>query len=204
MAFCTITDLANFLQVTIDAGNAAATRAIAEATAAIVTYCGQTIEKVEDDEYTFDVPAGQSKLFLPELPVIAVSEVVEDGEELDADDHYKLGNHGILYRVNAKWVSGIQIVTVTYDHGYATIPEIVKDVCVRAAARSYQSGLRAAALAGVPGVSATSLGDYSVSYSGEQAGGGAGVDGGTLGASAAPILLPSEKRMLDHYKLRSA
>jgi hypothetical protein len=99
-----------------------------------------------------------------------------------------------------KWVSGVQIVTITYSHGYAVIPEDIVDVCTRAAGRAYQSGLRASVLAGVPGVNATSIGDYSVQYSSEQGGGPSA--GGTLGASAAPILLPSEKAILARYRIK--
>ena len=51
----------------------------------------------------------------------------------------------------------------------------------------------------MPGVQGMTLGDYQVQYAAESAGGGGG-----LGASAAPILLPSEKRVLDRYKLKGA
>lgn len=203
-AFCTIDDMADFLQLAIPAGNASALRAITEASAMIQNYCRQVIEQVEDDEYTFDVLAGQTKLFLPQLPVTAVSEVVEDEETLTVEDDYKLGNHGILYRIGGKWAEGIQIVTVTYTHGYPvddynSLPDDIVSICTRAAARAYQAGLKAAALAGVPGVQATSIGDYSVQYASDQPGGAAG---GLLGISAAPILLPSEKAILDHYRVR--
>jgi len=201
-AFCTISDLANFLQIAILAGSAAATRAIEEASAAIQNYCHQQIEEVEDDEYTFDVDARRTKLFLPELPVTEISSVVEDGETLTVDDDYKLGRSGILYRIDDFWASGIQIVTVTYTHGYATIPDDIADVCTRAAARTYQAGLRAAEAEGVSGVQGLSLGDYQVQYGSEQSGGVSG--GGMLGSSAAPMLLPSEKRILDRYRMVGA
>jgi hypothetical protein len=201
--FCTVADLAAFLQITIDASSVPALAAITEASAAIRNYCRQVLDVVADDAYTFDMELSrQTKLFLPELPVTAIDSVVEDGETLVVDDDYKLGSYGILHRIGAYWTAGIQIITVTYTHGYATIPDDIAGVCKRAAARAYQSGLRAAELGGVPGVQATSLGDYSVQFGGDQAGGNAGYDGGTLGASAAPILLPSEKRILDRYRVK--
>ncbi|MDZ4346860.1 MAG: hypothetical protein U1E51_30985 [Candidatus Binatia bacterium] len=209
-AFCTITDIANFLQVAITEGNASTTRAITEASAAIQNYCKQTIEEVIDDEITLDIVDGQAKIFLPELPVYDVAEVVEDEETLVVDDDYKLGQHGILHRIDAQWTSGIQIVTITYSHGYDTgaveysgalvLPEDIKSVCVRMAARSYQAGLSAANIAGVPGIQARSIGDFSEQFAAAapyEGGGG----GGMLGASAAPILLPSEKRILDKYRM---
>lgn len=195
--FCTISDLEAFLQITIAADSEAAARAIDEASEAIRNYCHQQIDEVEDDEVTLDCYGG-TRIFLSELPVTEVASVVEDGETLVDGTDYKLGQHGILHRLNGNWLSGIQIITVTYTHGLATIPEDIKAICVRAAARAYQAGLRAAALAGVPGVQAQSVGDYSVQY-GAEVGGGVS-DGGTLGASAAPVLLPSEKRILDRYR----
>jgi hypothetical protein len=198
MGFCTVADVAAFLQLTIAANNVACLAAINEATAAIQEHCEQQISLVEDEDYTFDVGERRTMLFLPEQPVTEVSEVVENGVTLTVDVNYKLGNHGILYRVGTYWYPGIQTVTVTYSHGYATIPEIVQDVCVRAAGRAYQTGLRSAALAGVPGVQAGTVGDYSVTLASEQGGGSS--EGGTLGASAAPILLPSERRYLNRYK----
>lgn len=201
MGFCSVGDLEDFLQLTIAAGaqTEAATAAIDEATAAIRNYCHQYISLVEDDEFTFDVPARRPQLFLPELPVTEVSEVVEDGETLTVTDDYKLGRNGVLHRVDYFWEEGVQMVTVTYSHGHATIPDDIKKVCARSAARAYQAGLRAADSEGVAGVQGMTLGDYSVTYSSEQSGGASG--GSMLGASAAPMLLPSEKRMLDKYRL---
>lgn len=200
-ALCSVADIEDFLQLTVPAaGLGAANRAIREATAAIQNYCKQTIARVAGDEITLDVDGSRTKLFLPELPVISIASVVEDGETLTVTDDYKLGQYGILHRIGAYWTSGIQTVTITYTHGYATIPEDVVSICTRAAARSYQSGLRAAALQGVAGVQAQTLGDYSVQYGSEQAGGSG--DGGTLGASAAPILLPSERKILDAYRVK--
>lgn len=198
MSFCTLADLVELLQVEIAATKtAAAARAIAEATAVIQNYTRQTIELVEDDELTLD-SVGGTRLVLPELPVVEVSAVVEDDATLVAEDDYKLGQHGVLHRIGARWTAGIQIVTVTYSHGYATLPEDVVAICTRMAARSYQAGLRAELLAGVPGIASTSLGDYAVAFGTEQGSGGEGV----LGVSAAPVLLRSEKEVLGRYRAR--
>jgi hypothetical protein len=192
-----VADIAAFLQITIDSTNTAALAAIAEVSEEIRNYCGQQIDLVEDDEVTLDCYGG-TKIFLTELPVVSVASVVEDDETLVEGTDYKLGQYGILHRLNGSWRSGIQIITITYTHGRSTIPEDLKGVAARAAARRYQAGLRAAGVEGVPGVQAQSIGDYSVQFSAEQSGGGG--DGGVLGASAAPILLPSEKRALNRYR----
>jgi len=197
--FCEMQEVADVLQVAItDADQAASCeRAIVEATAAIRNYCHQTIELVADDEYTFDVWSPCWKLFLPELPVISVASVVEDEETLTVTDDYKLANHGQLVRVDQRWPVGVQIVTVTYTHGYATIPDDVVAVCARAAARRFQAGLKAADSDGVPGITAKALGDFSVSFTSE-AGGGMGE--GLMGVSGARMLLLSEKDILDRYR----
>jgi hypothetical protein len=90
---------------------------------------------------------------------------------------------------------GIQIIEIVYDHGFAVIPDDIISIATRAASRAYQAGLRAEEMSGISGVTALSLGDYSVSFGGEGAG------EGVLGASAAPLLLKSEKERLDKYRL---
>jgi hypothetical protein len=193
--FATIADLESFLQLAIPAAKtAAALRALAEATAAIQNYCHQTLYLVTGDVVTLDVSTAWYKIFLPELPVISVLGVVEDGEILVVTDDYKLGQWGILYRVDQPWAEGIQMVTVTYAHGYAVIPDDIVAVCTRAAARAYQAGLLAADSLGVPGIAGKSLGDYSVTYQ------PSGSSEGTMGASAARLLLLSEKEILDRYR----
>jgi hypothetical protein len=192
--------MAELLQIEIASAVeiAAAETAIRMATAAIQNYCGQVLALVEDEQITLD-SAGGPRLFLPELPVVSVAQVVEDGEILVVDDDYKLGQYGILYRVDADWAAGIQIVTVTYTHGQDPIPDDAIDICTRAALRRYQAGLRAAEMDGVPGVASKSLGDYAVSYGSEQS---TGAGEAVLGASAAPILLRSEKEVLSRYRYR--
>ncbi len=201
MGFCSVEDLGQFLQIDIPAAKEdSAEAAITAVTAAIQNYCDQVISQVEDDELTLD-SAGGTKLFLPELPVAEVSAVVEDEETLTEDDDYKLGQWGILHRIDDNWESGIQIITVTYTHGYETIPDDVIAVCVRAAARAYQAGLRAEETDGIPGVSSKSLGDYAVAFGSEQS---VGAGEAVLGASAAPLLLRSEKETLDRYRYKPA
>jgi len=194
--FCAIADVSDFLQIEISDADKVAScqRAITEATAAIRNYCRQYIELVEDDEHTFDVRPARWNLLLPEVPVVEVSSVVEDGETLTADDDYQVDNSGQIWRVSRRWTAGIQIVVVTYTHGYETIPDDVIGVCTRAASRAYQAGLKAEDAAGVPGIASKALGDFSVSFTGDGA-------EGVMGASAARMLLLSEKDVLDKYRM---
>jgi hypothetical protein len=201
--FCTVDDVEELLQIEISDADKidSCERAIEEATAAIKNYCHQTIEEVEDDEYTFDIEISRrKKLFLPELPVTSVASVVEDGTALTEgdDEDYQLGNDGVLHRIDDYWARGVQIVSVTYTHGYATIPDDVVGVCTRAAARAYQAGLRSSESDAVPGVESKSIGDFSVSYSS----GAGGVGEGVMGVSGSRMLLLSEKDILNKYRYR--
>jgi hypothetical protein len=202
--FATIADIEAFLQLTISGDavkEAAAAQGLEWASASIRNYCNQVIDEVIDDVITLDSTGG-TRLFLPELPVNEVSLVVEDGETLVVDDDYKLGQWGILHRQpdGTKWASGIQIVTITYSHGYYDIPDDIIAVCTRAASRAYQAGLKAADSAGVPGIASKSLGDFSVSFQSEI---GGGVGEGIMGASGARLLLLSEKDILNKYRVKS-
>jgi len=197
--FAALADVEAFLirEITEAAEIASVNRALAEASAAIRNYTKQYIGLVEDETITLDSRGGW-RVYLPELPVISVSEVIEDGDLLTAEDDYKLGEDGILTRVGQVWASGIQILEISYTHGYAIIPDDIAGVCTRAAARAFQAGLKASDSDGVPGIASKSLGDFSVSFSGE--GGSAG--DGVMGASAARFLLMSEKDILDKYRVK--
>jgi hypothetical protein len=194
--FAEVADIEAFLQVDIstDAQIAAAERALTEVTAAIRNYIDQYIELVSAEEITLD-SIGGVRLFLPELPVVSVASVIEDEETLIVDDDYKLGQFGILHRVGRKWAKGIQIVTITYTHGYADIPDDIIAVATRAASRAYQAGLTAAEDEGALGIQGKSLGDFSVQYGAES------VVEGRLGASGSRLLLFSEKDILNQYKI---
>jgi hypothetical protein len=202
-AFCTIQDIEDFIQTTITPAQlASANDAIAKASAIIQNYCHQVLEEVVDDVVTYDNWRHTSGLMLPQLPAQSVKSVVEDGVTLTVTTDYVLGEGGILYRVGQNWARGVQIIVVTYTHGwandqYAGYPEDLVAVCARAASRAFQAGLNAAAMAGVPGVQAETLGDYSVTYGAASSSGGDNM----LGASAAPMLLRSEKEQLDAYRL---
>ena len=193
--FCSQTDIEALLQIDLTGHEAAASAAIAQASAYIQAYTDQVLEEVDDDEAVFDGPARDRRLFLPQLPVTEIAEVVEDDEVLTVDDDYKLGAHGLLWRIGAYWASGIQNISVTYKHGYATIPADIAAVCARVAARIYQAGLRAAETGGVAGIQSTTLGDYSVAYA-------TGGNEAVAGVTAAPPLLPTEMAILDRYAIR--
>jgi hypothetical protein len=207
--FCRVQDVADLLRITINPADTGVLRAIREASALIQNYTHQTLELVANDVITLDVGTDQRKVFLPELPVVSVTSVVEDGDALvvGSDEDYQLGADGILYRRGGRgfWTPGIQNLVVTYTHGYPLDydfdgwPDDIRGVCTRSAARALQAGLRAAETGGVAGVSGTTIGDYQVSYSADAL---VNPSGSLLGVTAAPVLLRSEKEALDRYKYK--
>lgn len=193
--FCTVSDVENLLQITItgDAdAEAACEQAIDSATEAIRNYTRQQIDRVSDEEITLDVWVPRWNIVLPELPVVSVGDVVEDDTTLTPgdDEDYVLAQYGQLIRRGRRWKVGPQILTITYTHGYETIPEDIADVCTALAARRYQMGLQTAEMEGVP-VESKSIGDFSVSYA---------VGAGGMSSGAAGDLLRGEKEKLDKYR----
>lgn len=202
--FCSVGDLADFLQLGIS-GTSAALRAIEGATAAIQNYCHQHLAAVAGDVVTLRT-LGQGVLILPEQPVTAVASVVENGTTLVQDTDYGWEPNGLLWRwgSRASWVvsstawGAFGTVVVTYDHGYATIPQPIREVCIRAASRAYQAGLDTAAKSGLSNIQSEQLPDYQVQY----AAGSVALGASSLGASAAPFLLPSEQVMLAPFRMK--
>ena len=199
--FATVADVENFLQVEVPAEKVdSVERALTEATAAIRNYCRQHLSRVVGDTVKLDAPNGP-KLFLPELPVVEVTAVVLGDETLMDEDDYWLSQGGILHRLDGRrWDLTGNYVEVTYTHGYDPIPDDIVAVATRAASRVYQAGLRAEDSGAILGIASKSLGDFSVSFTPETAGGGVGE--GVMGASAARMLLLSEKDILNRYRLK--
>jgi hypothetical protein len=133
-------------------------------------YTGQLFDLVENDEVILN-GRGTRILLLPELPVLAVTEVLEAyattdeatiAGPLDASPIYEWDEDGVLERIDGgvfrrrrRWYQ------ITYDHGYATVPDEVKSVVLRAAGRAFENP---------EGIRQETLGRYSYTLAGEQAG----------------------------------
>lgn len=198
---CSVGDLEDFLQLQIS-NSGAALRAIEGATAAIQSYTRQRLVAVTGDVVTLR-SRGQNVLILPEQPVTAVASVVENGTPLVAETDYSWTEEGLLQRWSGAWRLSNSIwgtVVATYDHGYpaASMPQPLREVCIRSSSRAYQSGLETAARGGIATMQSEQLPDYQVQY----AGGSVALGASSLGASAAPFLLPSEKEMLNAYRCK--
>src|SRR5919106_429763 len=131
MAFAEVDDLAALLGETFDATRAAqAELALDLAATAIRSVAGQTIDYVEDDEVVL-VGVWEADLGLPQRPVIDVAAVEVDGT---VDTDWELVGSALRRSLGGWGGPGVS-VEVTYTHGYETIPEAVRSVCLQAAAR---------------------------------------------------------------------
>jgi hypothetical protein len=144
--FATAAELAARLGITFT--SAETTRAntlLALSSGLIQQETGQTISAVAADELECPSVSG-SRFRLPERPVTSVTSVELDSELVGTDDYYLDGDE--LVRANfpvgsenhfgsggVGWLGPLYTITVTYDHGYATVPELVKTVCMEAVAR---------------------------------------------------------------------
>lgn len=156
-AFATIPELQAFMGEDFDAARAdLAELALDLATGAIRNFTGQHIELVIDDTVTLD-GTGRSVLFLPETPVTEVTSITVAGTALA----YVSGNYeftwtpaGMVGRRGVSWGTEPQSIVVVYSHGYATIPDDVRSVCLSVAARGMSNPL---------GLRSESVGSYSYS-----------------------------------------
>ncbi len=164
------------------------------ASGAIRSYCRQTFTR---GATTVILPGTHAeKLELPERPVTAITLVKIGDTTLAVDTDYVWDGQHTLYRgtkvdgvlsVNGPdylingwgdWGGPGAQVTVTYTHGFTSIPNDIKGVCLALAART---------LGSPDGVNSESVGSYSVSYS--RTGG-------------AVSLLSEERELLNRYRTR--
>ena len=137
-AFASVELLQDRLQTDFDTlDRARAENLLDSATGIIKREARQFIEQVVDDVEVF--PASSSSvLLLPELPVTAVSSVVAGSNPLTLTDDYLVDfTAGLLSVRYPAWLRWQDDVTVTYTHGYATVPDDLVAICVEMAARAW-------------------------------------------------------------------
>lgn len=150
--FATANELATIIKRTFNAEEIAAADLLLQLISGeIQRHTGQHIELVTDDHVTLHGNYGR-QLVLPQWPVIAVSAVSINGNAVAAGTWTFAGN--ILYRGSlpvfngpddwggdlsaTSWWGPLAAIAVTYTHGFATIPDDVRSVCLRAGARALE------------------------------------------------------------------
>ncbi len=130
------------------------------ATAIIMDWVGfdySQLQAFTDKPYSGD---GKEWLDLGFYPISAITNVKIDGSLLDADKYKTPAQHGAAdgYLYNAtQWEIGVGNITVTFEYGYAEVPELVKHICSQIAALMKKETQ-------VQNIRSESIGEYSVSY----------------------------------------
>jgi hypothetical protein len=183
MTLATPEAFAAFRGVTYDPTDVQAILALSNAEALVRTYCDQSFDLEEDDIVLLD-GTGTRSLLLPQLPAIGVTSVstFDDDDietQLDPTDYVLAGDNGILWRTHRDaWPRGIQNISVTYDHGFETLPSDLLNAIMVIASRGLSSSAGGE-------VQAEAIGTYSVTYADSTSGGG---------------LQDGERLVLDRYR----
>lgn len=153
-AFADHTDLASRLGLTLTTDEETRGDALlAIASGIIQETAGQLIGLVTDDE--IEIPGTtDERILLPERPVVSVASVFLGAVELGAGTDWFLDGDEIV-RIPSSLTLGVgglldteftfplgtgfgweeQTLTITYTHGYATIPSTVKAICLEMVVR---------------------------------------------------------------------
>jgi hypothetical protein len=153
MAFATATDLAAYLRVApfTGADETAANLALDIASSIVTARTGQDFVEVADDEVTLET-FGDTAVVLPQRPVTAVTSVTTRDRGSASTTTRSLNTD---YEVRGDRLTWVGLggywpyeVTVTYTHGYATIPTDVKGATLAVAAEIFDNpeGLSRSAL----------------------------------------------------------
>jgi hypothetical protein len=172
-AFATVDDLADYLgrdRFGDPTEYRQASLLLDLASAEIRAWTRQTIDLVSNDEVSL-AGTWSPVLELPERPVVSVSSVELDGQAWVVDSDYSVaagallvsgtlpsfnGYPGATGRSGAHWGGPGVVVSVTYTHGFATVPGAVKAATLAIAGRMVN--------AGTGGVRQESIAGYSVTY----------------------------------------
>lgn len=142
--FATVEDLGDRIGETIPPGQETSTAdlLLQQASALIQNYTDQLFD--EDTETVTLDAEDADVLFLPQLPVTAVSAVSLSGSAFSLPADIVFYGDGRLYRAaGVRWYAAArQAVSVTYTHGYpvtngiTAVPDDVRQVCLDVVARA--------------------------------------------------------------------
>lgn len=134
-------DLATYLQQNLEEYESEASNAVELASAAVRAYCRRSFTFVADDER---VMRWRPRIILPDPPVVDIRSVKI--ADKDVHWHRDLKGHLIIQRTPGLLVGHANYpypdVTVTYSHGYDTVPAVVAMVAVRIAARVFKNPMQ--------------------------------------------------------------
>jgi len=182
-ALATVNQLGAYLKQTFATDDPSAVLYLSIASGMVRDFLQQEITAVTDDVVLLD-PIDGSFLLLPELPVTDVSLVETfDGTTWTTADpttytvSKRLGMIAGKPDVGVTWPTDPETWRVTYDHGYATVPDAIVGVTLGVAARAYATE---------PGVDLERVGGYQVKYATVEADGFSPIELKALGRYMTP------------------
>ena len=135
------TDLATYLQQNLEEYETEAANAVELASAAVRAYCRRSLTYVVDDER---VLRWRPTIVLPDPPIVEITSVQIAGEDVDwyRDLDGRLVVNAAPPLVVPETNYPYPDVTITYTHGYLTVPAVVAMVAVRIAARVFKNPMQ--------------------------------------------------------------
>lgn len=95
---------------------------LARGLAAARRFCGWHITPEREDLVTIDGPGGRL-LVLPTLHLVTLTEVTEDGDDVDVADLYVSARGLVQKKSRGCWSTHYGAITVTMTHGFAEAPD---------------------------------------------------------------------------------
>jgi len=162
-------------------GTSAADTVLAElvehASAAISVWCNRKFATATYTGELYD-GSGTPSLYLDQWPITSVTSIYLDSTRVwsssallteytalnTAGDYYPHlleQGQGLVERVNGSWAKGQRNIKATYVAGYATIPDAIRQACLRLIGHMYDvrtRGLHAVTSESIPGGSVTFIG----------------------------------------------
>lgn len=136
MAYITQTDLEQFEKKVPREGDTSPANYCTAAEEMIANYLGYS---PESKSYTSVVRAdGGALLELEAWPITAITSITEDGTALEASAVEVEKRNYICFADNSVFKKGAKY-TVTYTAGYATVPEVIRQVALQIAALFWES-----------------------------------------------------------------
>jgi len=144
MALCTVSDVEAIVQIDFSSTleTSITNNIIPYVDKIIKTYLGYDIEDGDYTETTFG--DNLREIQVKHIPVNSISSITEDGNSLTKgnENDYVFHSNGRIERVLGRW-SGAKPknITITYNAGYATIPEDIRFTSARISARIVLSAM---------------------------------------------------------------
>ena len=146
-ALTTLARVKEYLGITASTWDDQFNNHIAEVSAEIQSWLGRKIVETTSTGEKFDSSGRNDALIVTGFPVISVASLTEDGTALVEDTGFELTEQdrsaGRITRIDSSgnalaWARGARNITVTYTHGFSSVPEGVTAAATRLVAADFR------------------------------------------------------------------